>query len=68
LLSYQRHIGSLWNAGLLLGFVSRDDVNNALHGRDPGTFLVRFSERHAGQVRLDMRMMFCLMMMLFDVI
>jgi hypothetical protein len=48
-LRYQRHIGSLWNAGLLLGFVSRQDVNNALHGRDPGTFLIRFSERHAGQ-------------------
>ncbi len=48
-LRYQRHIGSLWNAGLLLGFVSREDVNNALHGREPGTFLVRFSERHAGQ-------------------
>ncbi len=48
-LRYQRHIGSLWNAGLLLGFVNRQDVNNALHGREPGTFLVRFSERHAGQ-------------------
>jgi hypothetical protein len=29
--------------------ISVQDVNNALHGRDPGTFLVRFSERHAGQ-------------------
>ena len=48
-LRYQRHIGSLWNAGLLFGFVNRQDVSNALHGREPGTFLVRFSERHAGQ-------------------
>merc|ERR1711991_1161276 len=48
-LRYQRHIGSLWNAGLLMGFVSREDVARALNGRAPGTFLVRFSERHAGQ-------------------
>lgn len=48
-LRYQRHIGSLWNSGLLLGFVSREDVDNALRGRDPGVFLLRFSERHAGE-------------------
>ncbi len=48
-LRYQRHIGQLWNAGILLGFTNRQDVNAALHGHEPGTFLVRFSERHAGQ-------------------
>jgi signal transducer and activator of transcription 4 len=48
-LRYQRHVGALWNSGLLVGFINREDVTNALEGRDPGTFILRFSERHAGQ-------------------
>lgn len=47
-LRYQRHINSLWTTGILLGFINRQDVNNALYGHEPGTFLIRFSERHAG--------------------
>jgi hypothetical protein len=34
---------------LIYGFLTRADVNAALRGQDPGTFLLRFSERHSGQ-------------------
>mmetsp|Transcript_19777 Transcript_19777/g.27602 ORF Transcript_19777/g.27602 Transcript_19777/m.27602 type:complete len:637 (+) Transcript_19777:181-2091(+) len=46
---YQRHIGSLWQTGMLYGFMGRDEVNAALKDQEPGTFILRFSERHAGQ-------------------
>jgi len=49
ILRYQRHICHLWQQGLVYGFLTRVDVNNALHGQEPGTFLLRFSERHSGQ-------------------
>jgi len=49
LLRYQRHIGQLWIAGLIYGYMSRDDVAAALRDQPPGTFVVRFAERHAGQ-------------------
>lgn len=49
ILRYQRHIASLWQQGLIYGFLTRVDVNNALNGQEPGTFLLRFSERHSGQ-------------------
>ena len=39
----------MWQNGLLYGFVAREDVENAVRGQDPGTFLVRFSERNLGQ-------------------
>eukprot|EP01104_Vermistella_antarctica_P020405 TRINITY_DN870_c3_g1_i1.p1 TRINITY_DN870_c3_g1~~TRINITY_DN870_c3_g1_i1.p1 ORF type:complete len:636 (-),score=147.18 TRINITY_DN870_c3_g1_i1:39-1946(-) len=48
-LRYQRHIQSLWAAGLIYGFVSRDQVIEALRGKPAGTFLIRFSENHSGQ-------------------
>jgi len=48
-LRHQRHTGNLWQQGLIYGFLTRVDVNNALTGQEPGTFLLRFSERHAGK-------------------
>jgi hypothetical protein len=45
---YQRHLCSMWQSGLLYGFISREDVNAALVNQEPGTFLIRFSERHPG--------------------
>lgn len=48
-LRYQRHIGSLWMSGYIIGFMTRDDVTSALSGQLPGTFLVRFSESNPGQ-------------------
>jgi hypothetical protein len=38
---------------LIYGFVTRDDVCNALQGHDNGTFMIRFSERHAGQFAIS---------------
>jgi len=49
-LRYQRHISSMWQAGIIYGLINRDDVNAALMHQDPGTFLIRFSERNPGQL------------------
>jgi len=48
---YQRHICSLWQAGIIYGFLDRESVTNVLrNSKQPvGTFIIRFSERHAGQ-------------------
>lgn len=48
-LRYQRHICSLWQNGLLYGFMTREDVDASLNNQEPGTFIMRFSERHNGQ-------------------
>jgi hypothetical protein len=48
-LRYQRHINTLWQQGLIYGFMTREEVNAALSGQEPGTFVIRFSERYAGQ-------------------
>eukprot|EP01103_Thecamoeba_quadrilineata_P018768 TRINITY_DN7347_c0_g1_i1.p1 TRINITY_DN7347_c0_g1~~TRINITY_DN7347_c0_g1_i1.p1 ORF type:complete len:613 (-),score=131.47 TRINITY_DN7347_c0_g1_i1:1110-2948(-) len=47
-LRYQRHICPLWYSGIIQGFLSREEIYQALIHEEPGTFLVRFSERHAG--------------------
>lgn len=54
-LRYQRHILSLWQLGQIHGFLHRDAVHSILRGQDGGTFLVRFSERHAGQFAVAYR-------------
>eukprot|EP01114_Cavostelium_apophysatum_P019436 TRINITY_DN626_c0_g1_i3.p1 TRINITY_DN626_c0_g1~~TRINITY_DN626_c0_g1_i3.p1 ORF type:complete len:637 (+),score=184.93 TRINITY_DN626_c0_g1_i3:219-2129(+) len=46
---YQRHITQLWQNGLIYGFMSREDVDASLKNQEPGTFIMRFSERHGGQ-------------------
>jgi len=51
-LRYQRHLGNMWQNGLLYGFMGREDVDAALLNQDPGTFIMRFSERHAGQLAI----------------
>jgi hypothetical protein len=38
----------MWQSGLIYGFIERDGVNAALVNQEPGTFLLRLSERHAG--------------------
>jgi len=48
-LRYQKHIGSMWQGGLLFGFMERDGESAALYQKEPGTFIIRFSERHVGQ-------------------
>jgi len=47
-LRYQRHICTLWWSGLIYGFLAREGVQEALQNEEVGTFLIRFSERHAG--------------------
>lgn len=47
-LRYQRHVCSMWQSGLIYGFISRFQVDEALKNEEAGTFLIRFSERHAG--------------------
>ena len=38
----------MWREGLVWAFATREEVEQALVGQQPGTFVVRFSERHAG--------------------
>ena len=47
-LRFARHIAALWTHGLLYGFWTREDVEAQIKAQEPGTFIVRFSERHAG--------------------
>jgi hypothetical protein len=47
-IKYSRHINGLWQAGAILGFFSRQELEYILGSQLPGTFLVRFSERHPG--------------------
>jgi hypothetical protein len=47
-LRYQRHVCSMWQSGLIYGFISRFHVEESLKNEEPGTFVIRFSERHAG--------------------
>jgi len=54
-LRYQRHLCPLWLSGLLYGLVSRDDVHNALIDAEPGSFLIRLSERHPGSFAVAYR-------------
>lgn len=48
-LRFQRYIGALWQQGLLYGCMQRDDVETALSGQPPGTFIIRFSMKYPGQ-------------------
>lgn len=48
-LKYQRYIKELWQNGLLYGCLQRKLVDCILQGQPNGTFIIRFSERHAGQ-------------------
>ncbi|EFA82265.1 signal transducer and activator of transcription family protein [Heterostelium album PN500] len=48
-LRYQRHISTLWQEGIIYGYMGRQEVNDALTNQDPGTFIIRFSERNPGQ-------------------
>jgi len=47
-LRYQRHVCSMWQSGLIFGFISREAVEEALRKQEVGSFIIRFSERHPG--------------------
>ena len=38
----------MWQSGYIYGFIEREGVNAALINQQPGTFLIRLSERHPG--------------------
>ena len=46
---FQRYVGPLWQQGLIYGNMQRDDVDAALSGQPPGTFIIRFSMKYPGQ-------------------
>jgi len=39
----------LWLKGLIFGFISKEEAEEILQKQPQGTFLLRFSERSAGQ-------------------
>lgn len=49
-IKYQRHMAQLWQGGLMYGYMTRQEVDMALRNEKPGTFIMRFSERHPGQI------------------
>jgi len=49
-IKYQRHMAQLWQGGLMYGYMTRQEVDMALRNERPGTFIMRFSERHPGQI------------------
>lgn len=50
-LRFTRHVCSLWQAGIIYGFLDRQAVTDVLvsNNQPIGTFIIRFSERYAGQ-------------------
>jgi len=54
-LRYQRHWVTLWNLGLIYGFISREAVLAQLAARPVGSFLLRFSETSAGSISIGFK-------------
>lgn len=48
----KEHMRSLWNDGLVRGFISRKDTEDLLLQCQPGTFLLRFSDTELGGVTI----------------
>lgn len=46
---HQRQLALLWLRGLIFGFCTKEDAEELLRPEQVGTFLLRFSERIAGQ-------------------
>jgi hypothetical protein len=46
---HQRHLSMLWLKGLIYGFIAKEEAEELLKYEEPGTFLIRFSDRIAGQ-------------------
>lgn len=47
-IKYQRHLCKLWVNGIICGFVPRSEAELILKDKEPGTFLIRLSERNHG--------------------
>ncbi|KAM9851268.1 signal transducer and activator of transcription 4 isoform 2-T2 [Aulostomus maculatus] len=46
----KKHLLPVWNENYIMGFVSKDLERSLLKDREPGTFLLRFSESHLGGI------------------
>ncbi|XP_056281443.1 signal transducer and activator of transcription 4 isoform X2 [Pseudoliparis swirei] len=46
----KRHLLPVWNENSIMGFVSKEMERTLLKDREPGTFLLRFSESHLGGI------------------
>ncbi|KAL6101320.1 stat4 [Pungitius sinensis] len=46
----KKHLLPVWNENYIMGFVSKEMERTLLKGREPGTFLLRFSESHLGGI------------------
>ncbi|XP_027136250.1 signal transducer and activator of transcription 4 isoform X1 [Larimichthys crocea] len=46
----KKHLQPVWNENYIMGFVSKEMERTLLKDREPGTFLLRFSESHLGGI------------------
>ncbi|XP_010889075.1 signal transducer and activator of transcription 4 isoform X1 [Esox lucius] len=46
----KKHLLPIWNDNCIMGFVSKETERSLLKDREPGTFLLRFSESHLGGI------------------
>ncbi|XP_040004246.1 signal transducer and activator of transcription 4 isoform X2 [Xiphias gladius] len=46
----KKHLLAVWNENYIMGFVSKEMERTLLKDREPGTFLLRFSESHLGGI------------------
>ncbi|XP_021955886.1 signal transducer and activator of transcription 5B isoform X2 [Folsomia candida] len=60
----ETHLKDLWIAGLLVGFIDRDVSSSMLSYREPGTFMLRFSDSKPGSISISVvnedRSVFCI--------
>ena len=45
---FKRYISTLWNTGVIFGFITKDECNRVLQTQGLGTFIIRFSESLPG--------------------
>ncbi|KAJ0070012.1 hypothetical protein NL108_000255 [Boleophthalmus pectinirostris] len=46
----KKHLLPVWSENYIMGFVSKETERTLLKDKDPGTFLLRFSESHLGGI------------------
>ncbi|XP_053732705.1 signal transducer and activator of transcription 4-like isoform X2 [Synchiropus splendidus] len=46
----KKHLLPVWNENYIMGFVSKEMERSLLNDKEPGTFLLRFSESHLGGI------------------
>lgn len=46
----KKHLQSVWSENYIMGFVSKEMERSLLKDKEPGTFLLRFSESHLGGI------------------